>query len=86
MTGAEKLCAGEFASRLKAAQPEEILCEREMEVLRHLAAGASNKEIGGWLFISLSTVKTHVISIYSKLRASSRVRAVEKARSAGLIQ
>ncbi len=86
LTGGEKLFIGELATRLKPAYAEGVLSERELEVLRQLATGASNKEIGERLFISLSTVKTHVINIYSKLGAASRVEAVEKARSMGLIE
>ncbi len=84
LTGGEKLFIGELATRLKPAYAEGVLSERELEVLRQLATGASNKEIGERLFISLSTVKTHVINIYSKLGAASRVEAVEKARSRGI--
>ncbi|MCW6108607.1 response regulator transcription factor [Clostridium sporogenes] len=56
----------------------ELLTEREKEVLEILLKGASNKQIGERLNISLATVKTHMINIYSKLQVSNRVQAVEK--------
>ncbi|AVP66391.1 helix-turn-helix transcriptional regulator [Clostridium botulinum] len=56
----------------------EFLTEREKEVLEILREGASNKQIGERLNISLATVKTHMINIYSKLQVSNRVQAVEK--------
>ncbi|MHB9942179.1 helix-turn-helix transcriptional regulator [Clostridium sporogenes] len=56
----------------------ELLTEREKEVMEILFEGASNKQIGEKLNISLATVKTHMINIYSKLQVSNRVQAVEK--------
>lgn len=69
---------------LQVEQKEEILSDREKEVLEVLATGASNKEIGKNLCISVSTVKTHIINIYSKLGVSNRVEVVEKARELGI--
>lgn len=62
-----------------------ILSDREMEVLKVLSGGASNKEIGEKLNISLATVKTHIINIYSKLEVSNRVQASQKAKEMKLI-
>lgn len=62
-----------------------ILSEREMEVLKVLSEGYSNKEIGEKLNISLATVKTHIINIYSKLGVSNRVQASRKAKRMKLI-
>lgn len=59
--------------------------EREMEVLAFIAAGASNAEIAGRLFVSTSTVKTHVNNLYRKLGARSRTQALAKAREMGLL-
>lgn len=50
-----------------------------------LAAGASNNDIAQALVVSLSTVKTHVQSIYTKLDVHSRTRALALARNMGLI-
>jgi LuxR family maltose regulon positive regulatory protein len=58
----------------------EVLSSREIEVLEVLINGLSNKEIGEKLFISVSTVKTHIINIYSKLGVKNRVEAVNEGR------
>jgi two-component system, NarL family, response regulator LiaR len=55
--------------------PQDLLTEREMDVLRCLARGKSNKEIGADLFISEKTVKTHVGSILDKLGLADRTQA-----------
>lgn len=67
---------------LCAASPpgEELLSEREREVLRELACGLTNPQIAERLCISLATVKTHLLNIYGKLEVSTRVQAVEEAR------
>jgi ATP/maltotriose-dependent transcriptional regulator MalT len=63
----------------------EPLSGRETEVLALMAAGESNGEIATRLFVSTSTVKTHVNNLYRKLGTSSRTRAVARARELGLI-
>jgi len=63
---------------------EEILTERELEVLRCLGRGQSNKEIGETLFISEKTVKTHVSNILDKLSLSDRTQAALFAAKRGL--
>lgn len=63
-----------------------LLSTRELEVLKVLATGASNKKIGEQLCISISTVKTHIINIYSKLHVSNRVEAIKKATEEGIIR
>jgi len=56
------------------------LSNREYQVLQLLAKGYSNAEIAGDLFLSLSTVKTHVSNLFVKMDVKSRARAIEKAK------
>jgi len=56
------------------------LTAREYEVLQQLTQGRSNAEIAGNLFLSLSTVKTHVSNLFVKMDVKSRTQAIEKAR------
>jgi LuxR family transcriptional regulator, maltose regulon positive regulatory protein len=61
------------------------LSDRELAVLRLLPSGLSQREIGGELFVSLNTVKSHIKSIYRKLGADSRADAVQRARELRLL-
>jgi DNA-binding CsgD family transcriptional regulator len=61
------------------------LTPREFEVLRHLAAGRSNKEIGRKLYITEHTVKAHVKSILVKLDALGRTETIAIAAKRGLL-
>ena len=61
------------------------LSERETEIVRLLAAGRTNSDIAGELFISLATVKTHVSRIFDKLGVDNRTAAAKRARELGLI-
>ena len=63
----------------------EMLSERELEVLRLLASGRSNKEIAGDLFLALGTVKNHTSNAYRKLGAANRADALVRARRLGLL-
>jgi LuxR family maltose regulon positive regulatory protein len=63
----------------------EPLTDRELAVLRQMAAGSSNQEIAQRLVISVGTVKAHIYHITAKLSAHSRTEAVVRAREAGLI-
>lgn len=63
----------------------EPLSEREHEILRLLASGASNKEIAAALFIAEGTVKNHVTNILGKLSVRDRTQAALKAKELGLI-
>lgn len=58
---------------------------RELEVLQLMAKGFSNQEIANTLFVSVSTIKTHISNLFFKLEASRRTQAVEKAKNLGLI-
>ena len=70
-----------------AAAPERHgLTGRELAVLRLLAAGATNAQIGAQLYISPKTASVHVTSIMRKLGASSRVQAATVAERAGLLE
>lgn len=61
-----------------AAPPDSPLSRREIEVLRHVAQGLSNLEVGERLFISEHTVHRHVANILTKLEVSSRAAAVAR--------
>ena len=61
------------------------LTEREQEILALLCVGLSNAEIAGRIFLSESTVKTHVSAIMTKLGAQSRLKAVVRAYELGLV-
>ncbi|MDK4269375.1 response regulator [Corynebacterium accolens] len=69
----------------RVGQPEQSLSTRELEILRALATGSSNKELANQLFISEATVKTHLIHIYQKLGVDTRTAAVTVARERKLI-
>jgi LuxR family maltose regulon positive regulatory protein len=61
------------------------LTERELEVLRLIAAGLSNRDIAAQLVLALSTVKSYVNTIYGKLQVESRTQAVARARTLHLL-
>jgi len=61
------------------------LSKRELEILGLLAHGHSNQEIAAKLFVSLSTVKTHIQNLFEKLDVKRRMQAVEKAKRLHLI-
>jgi DNA-binding CsgD family transcriptional regulator len=61
------------------------ISDRELEVLREIAAGHSNKEIARRLDVSPNTVKTHVARLFEKLGASRRTEAIRRARELGLL-
>jgi DNA-binding NarL/FixJ family response regulator len=78
----------QFARIPRAAPPKELhdLSAREQEVFRLIAAGLSNAEIAQELFISDTTVKTHVTHILQKLNLRDRVQAVVLAYQTGLFE
>jgi len=63
----------------------EPLSQRELEVLRLVAAGLSNQQIADRLVISIRTVKKHLENVYSKLGVESRVQAITRARELSLL-
>jgi two-component system NarL family response regulator len=73
------------AQRLAERMGGPSLTGRELEVLRLIVDGMSNKEIGGRLFISEATVKTHINSILSKLGVSDRTQAATTALQRGIV-
>ena len=77
----------EFAQRPTSPEVDGLdeLTERELEVLKLIAKGMSNIEIGQELFVSETTVKTHVSHILTKLQLRDRVQAVVAAYESGLI-
>jgi LuxR family maltose regulon positive regulatory protein len=89
----------EYARQLIAAFPDidqapvaqagsliEPLTEREIEMLRLIAAGLSNKEIADRLFLTEGTVKGYASTLYSKLGVRRRTEAVERARDLGILK
>ena len=72
----------------RAAAPPPIrpaLSARELEVLRLVAQGLSNRAIGEKLFLGEATVKTHLLHAFAKLEVSDRTRAVTRAMELGLL-
>jgi LuxR family maltose regulon positive regulatory protein len=63
----------------------EPLSARELEVLRLLTAGATNRAIAKQLVVTLDTVKRHVSNLFSKLEVANRTQAVTRARELGLL-
>lgn len=75
----------ELIARLVAGMTSEDLTERELEVLRLVARGMSNKEVATTLVISETTVKTHLRAIFAKLGVLSRTEAIAAASRRGLV-
>ncbi len=77
--------AGRLVSQVRRP-PREVLSPREMEILRLVADGTTNREIARSLFISEATVKTHLLHIYEKLGVADRAAAVSAAYQRGLLR
>ena len=71
--------------RPEAATAAEQLSPRELEVLRHVARGRTNKEIAAQLHVTEGTVKNHLTSIFTRLGVLDRTQAALKARDLGLV-
>jgi len=82
----QKRLAPELASDLAEHTGEDDLSEREVEVLRLIAAGNANKEIAVQLDLAEDTVKRHVTNILAKLRANDRTHAVTIGLKRGIIE
>jgi DNA-binding NarL/FixJ family response regulator len=82
----KKRIPAQIAARLAEHLSDEDLTARETEVLRNLAEGNRNRDIGERLFISEDTVKVHVKHIMEKLGASDRTQAVAIGLRRGIIQ
>jgi len=84
----ESALAPVIASRLldRLRAPQVSLSAREIEVLDLVAAGRSNTQVAAELFVSETTVKSHLAHIFSKLDVSSRTAAVSAARHRGILR
>ena len=80
-----RLIPGSVAERLAARMSSSELTGRELEVLRQIVDGKSNKEIGNALNISEATVKSHINNILSKLGVSDRTQAATTALQRGIV-
>jgi DNA-binding NarL/FixJ family response regulator len=74
-----------LVERMRRPQPETELTARELDVLRLVATGHSNKQIAVALRIGESTVKTHLLKVFEKLGVADRTRAVTLAMERGLL-
>lgn len=83
----ETILAPELAARVLKGMRNPIpkLTDREIEVLKMLATGVTNKEISRDLFVTEATVKSHLVHIFTKLGVDSRSRAIHVAQETGLI-
>jgi len=84
----ETLYLGREGSEVRSAQAPygESLSERELQVLRLMACGATNHAIAEQLVITVGTVKSHINHIFGKLDTHNRTEAVARARGLGLIE
>ena len=76
--------AGRLMARMRA--PQVSLSAREIEVLRLVAAGASNIDVAARLHITDATVKSHLVHVFSKLGVNSRTAAVSQATALGVLR
>jgi len=82
----QKRIPPEIAAQLADHATDDVLTEREIDVLRLVAAGNANKRIADQLSIGEATVKSHISNILSKLRANDRSHAVTIGLKRGIIE
>lgn len=84
----ESALAPVIATRLmdRMRAPQASVSARELQVLELVAAGRSNSDIAAELFVSDTTVKSHLAHIFTKLGVSSRTAAVSRARERGILR
>lgn len=84
----ESALAPVIATRLmdRMRAPQASMSARELQVLELVAAGCSNSDIAAELFVSDTTVKSHLAHIFTKLGVSSRTSAVSRARERGILR
>lgn len=70
-----------FRDKIHPSQQEWGLTPREKEILSYLAEGYTYQKIASKLFISISTVRTHIMNIYEKLQVNSKIEAIRKFNS-----
>ncbi|NND70885.1 MAG: response regulator transcription factor [Rhodothermales bacterium] len=82
-----KNAANDAIDDIDSSRVEELgISQREYEVLVQIATGKSNKEIADTLFVSESTIKTHVSNLLSKLDARRRTQAVTRAKELRILK
>ena len=74
-----------LVERMRRPEPGAVLTARELDVLRLVATGHSNKQVAVALGIGESTVKTHLLKVFEKLGVADRTRAVTLAMERGLL-
>ena len=84
LTSPETFSARDIAGAMKRTRNSFGLSQRELQILTQLHKGAPLKEFAESLFITESTLKTHLSSIYRKMDVKNRVQAIEKAKLSGL--
>ncbi len=84
LSSPETFSARDIAGAMKRTRNSFGLSQRELQILTQLHKGAPLKEFAESLFISESTLKTHLSSIYRKMDVKNRVQAIEKAKLSGL--
>ncbi|MEH6819734.1 MAG: response regulator transcription factor [Dietzia psychralcaliphila] len=75
--------AATLMSRLRDPRP--VLTDREVEVLRAVATGETNRQVASSLHVSEATIKTHLVHVFDKLGVASRTAAVARARELGVV-